>query len=221
MALGPPALPLNKHGHPVAPGSLIDDLTLHWPWPYDQPTLAAIGAMLPPDQSARTVRAIVKIARMSALGRFALGPSPSKPNVRAETEAFKRAVIQAREAAEALSPDALELLSKRNSIEDMGEHFHRRFAELLTSLYRFESYDLAPEEASTPGAGTIEKPVGWVLHQFDLVFTQAHGGDRPSKGFPAFVEACVGPLGFEHVSAGARRDQLSNWRARRNWPEFG
>jgi hypothetical protein len=221
MALSLPALPLNRHGYPVALGDLIDDLTLHWPWPYDLPTLAVIGTMLPPDRSARTVRAIVKIARMSVLARIARGPSPSKPNVKAETEAFKRAIVQAREAAEALSGEALELLSRQNSVERFGEHFERRFWQLLTQLYRFESYDLAPEEATTPGAGTIEKPVGWVLHQLDLAFTAAHGGDRPSKGFPAFVEACLAPLGFEHVSPATRRDQLSDWRARRNWPEFG
>lgn len=119
-----------------------------------------------------------------------------------------------------MSPDARDLLSKVNSIEILGEHFDSRFLELLNSLYRFESYVLAPEEATTPGAGTTEKPVGWVLHQLDLAFAQAHGGDRPTKGRPAFVEACLAPLGFEHVSEGARRDQLSNWRARRNWSEF-
>jgi hypothetical protein len=142
------------------------------------------------------VRVIVKIARGSVLARIARGPSPSKPNLKTETEAFKRAIVQAREAAEALSGEALELLSRQNSVERFGEHFERRFWQLLTQLYRFESYDLAPEEATTPGAGTIEKPVGWVLHQLDLAFTAAHGSDRPSKGISRFCRSMPRPVGL-------------------------
>jgi len=211
-----PPLPLDDKKRPVTNlARLASDASFHWPWPYTNEQIAQITGYLPAP-SAATMRSIILTARKSVIGRALSDSSSPKPNPAVEAAAFKSAIGHAREAAEHLSQETIEVLIASNPSASFMSHL----SNLLDVLYSLEYLDLTPATLQKERKGAPEKSIGWVLHQLDIAFVQAHGGNRPSRGFPAFVEACIAPLGFEHVAPATRRDQLKDWRARRNWPNF-
>jgi hypothetical protein len=205
MACKLPPFPLDEQQRPMAYDRLVKDITAAWPWPYSADELKAISDMLPADRREIGLAVIVTVARKSLVARKTREIAKSD-----ELEAFRKAITAARVAAEAVTPAALEILSQANSVERFGFSLPGEFWKLLESLYRFEVYDLSPGVPTQTVVGRPEKDSEgserFVLEHLDALFRWPDG-KLPSRGYPAFEEACMKPLAFFAPSDSARRKQ--------------
>ena len=175
---------------------LIKDLAGVWPWPYSSQEIEAIGVMVPAEARQQCLEQIVRVGRRTVVALTLRRDYPDakpKPNLKAEIDRLRAAVVELTAAAESVSMDAWRLVAAKAS--PYGPF--RSMASAMNAIYKLSANDIHSDDA--PGASDGRPPsdlLGRVLVEIEDAFDAAHGGKRPRQGCPDFRLACINPLGF-------------------------
>ena len=141
---------------------LKNEVTAAWPWPYSDEQLETIGSMIPENARQHALKHIVSIGRRAVFELKLRGGYPDakpekdetdakpkkskKPNLKAEIDRLKAAVVEITEAAKSMSPDAWRHVAKK-----AGAHSpFRSMASAMAVIFELRAEDLHSGDA--PGA---------------------------------------------------------------------
>jgi hypothetical protein len=170
-------------------------------WPFDDGQWRAVVDSLPPESGKALLREIVRVIRKFAADtetddhRERLR-GDAKGDAHSEVKRIRDRIVSLIVAIESLSPAAREYLDivriasrPRASLEQLQDHL----GDTL-STYRMRS--MLPGEAENRGPPVRNARLVELRESLGHIFEQALGGAGQQRGFPAFLHACVAPLGL-------------------------
>lgn len=194
---------------------LLSDTAVGWPWPYTTDEIAGIRSAL-----GRAVHIDKALQAIVAEARRFLSPpaaeardAEKKPDARSQVAAVALAIKRVREALEGLDQEAIEYLNWYAAVPD------ERPIAYLEATYAFEynpGIETLPEASPGPG----RRPnlhIGFLQLRLEQIYIAAHSGNRPTRGWPGFRDACLDPIDPAPVAdSKTRQDQLRAAKGRKN-----
>lgn len=175
---------------------LVQDIDLHWPWPYTDAELRIALDALPEGSRVLAARELVHLARVTLGKLWARVREPrTKPNPIAELHRLKKAAESLMEALNGLSEDAELHLS---SVDRIGYRASAcdpitLKAELNRFLHLHRSLRNLPPVRKTDRRGRPERKLEQsFVGELRGIFMRAHSGNP--DGFPAFRLGATEPL---------------------------
>jgi hypothetical protein len=183
--------------------------------PYTQSEIDRICSHLP-ENRRRALNGVIAAARDFVVSAD-LQPK-KKSNAQREIEVVRNAVTELMRALSGVSTSTATYLKSQCERSEAYDDTLNTDA-LMRTLHRFKHENRRGLQGQ-PGqskAGPLEKVrVQELAARLEASFIMGRGGKRPTRGWPAFLEACTGPLEkrhrLEHRSAKAWQKVLSKRR---------
>jgi hypothetical protein len=174
-----------------------------WAMPFDSGQWQAVVDSLPPEPGQEILREIVRVVRKyltdTELDEYRERlRGGAKGDAHSEVAQLREQIVSLIVSIERMNPAAREYLDKvrlsshpRTLLEELQDHL----GEVL-SAYRLRTWLPDPALAENRGRPVETVRLAEVRESLSRIFKQAHGGTERHRGFPAFLFACIAPLGL-------------------------
>ena len=201
-------------------GRLIDDLSLHWPWPYYPEELDAALQVLPQETRDGSARTMVRAARVYLGKNWVKIKEPKeKPNPLHELWEFKEAAQTLLRAARSLSSEAVrELQGQPNQprrlhvpdAPDLARLHYTVDAFLHEHLYLRNLKKPDPVDQRGRTVDNVEREFQQALRD---IYNSAFVGEPPRQGFHDFADRVTEPLArWRQSREPETREERIKWR---------
>lgn len=213
------------------------------PWPYTFDEIDRLKFLFSKNKPFVLVQDIILTARTFICLRNRRAKRAEVPNPKREIETLIEALLSARRGLEGLSDEALHHLANARPRPHVGPEpspetiaaiktldqraeaaVLKTKIDLLWAMDRFErdnTLGLKNLPITSRGGRPDRNHETWLVRRMRRIAERAHGGKLPSRGWPAFRDACVLPMGLRMRSEKDWQDMARPAKGRTNLRKKG